>query len=474
MTGKQFSILTGGYGYRLIEKVWNEVGRRTGFEISHIPDPSLFPTDTPRRHLPVNASRMFYLFEVPQKSLPKADMSLLVELEGEAGPTIHNVILGDNLLSRLRYSEALDYISAAAHRFRDILSKAKPDVVLSGYDGFQSTLLMLVCRTMGIPWFALTYLPMPKGMMGFSPVNVSKGVRAFGPVDPESITEQAEQAIAAFERRFLATHVPESENSLSNIFRFVPLRLGNAASNLKSMINGNWDRYTRRSLLDSAKDYARRRRNYIFNKKIRMIDRPPSTPFAFFGFHMQPEMGIDVWTPFYSNQFHVIDCISRALPPSHKLLVKLHRIDSDNWSNAQLSWINAKPAVEIVSPQADTYEFMRRADLVFSIQGTIALESALLGRKVIAFGETMYEDMPTVTRVVDVTDLPRLVRKKLNEPAPTRLEIQRGLEKLLTRFRKGLYNNWQSDPADSQLDAFCTHLSFLRSFVQTSDQVHDN
>jgi hypothetical protein len=413
---------------------------------------------------------MFYLFDAPQKSLPQADMNLLIQLEGEAGPTIHNVILGDSRLSQLPYPAALDYVSAAAYRFRDIVLRTKPDVVLSGYDGFQSTLLMLVCRTMRIPWFALTYLPLPQGMTGFSPTNVSKGVRAFGPVDHSAVTEQAEQAIAAFESRALATHIPETENSLRNILTFVPLRLGNAADNLKSLIKGNWDRYTRRSLLESAKDYVRRRRNYILNKTIRMLDTPPSTPFAFFGFHMQPEMGIDVWAPFHSNQINVIHCISRALPPSHQLLVKLHRIDSDNWSNTQLASIKAMPGVQIVSPKVDTYEFMRRADIVFSIQGTIALESALLGRKVITFGETMYEDMTTVTRVGSLTDLPRLVRHKLKEPAPTRLEIQRGLEKLLTRFRKGLHNNWDSDPTDSQIDAFCAHLNFLRSFVLESDQ----
>lgn len=470
MTRKQFSILTAGYGYRLMQKVWNQVERRTGYEISHIPDPSLFPSDMRRLRLRLEASRMYYLFDAPQKALPKADMSLFAALEGAAGPTIHNVILGDSRLSQLPYDEALDYVSAAAQRFRAILSKVSPDVVLSGYDGFQSTLLMLICRAMDIPWFALTYLPIPRGMTGFSPTNNSKGVRAFGPIDNMLIKEEAAAALSAFEKRWLTTHVPQTENSLGNILGFVPLRLVNTLDNIRSNINGTWDRYTRRSLFESAKDYVRRRRNYVLNKTIPMLDRPSLTPFAFFGFHMQPEMGIDVWAPFYSNQFHVVDCISRALPPSHRLLVKVHRIDCDNWSNTQLRWLKARPGVDIVAPGADTYEFMRRADVVFSIQGTIALESALLGRKVLTFGETMYEDLPTVTHVGSLTDLPRLVRTKLKEPSPTRLEIQQGLEKLLTRFRKGLHNNWDEDPTDSQLDAFCSHLNYLRASVQATDK----
>ncbi|MGH7930026.1 MAG: hypothetical protein ACREQV_19790, partial [Candidatus Binatia bacterium] len=250
MKDKAFSILTLGYGYRLIEHIWGEVARRTGYQISHIPHPSLFPSDRLRPGYPAHASGMFFLFDRPQKSLPKADLNFLAELEGEGEATINNVILGDSRLRDLPYAEALDYISLAARRFQDVLSKTKPDAVLSGYDGFQSTLCMLVCRNMDVPWFALTYLPIPYGMTGFSSTNNSKGVRAFGAVDHSSIREQAELAISAFQKRSLVTHVAETENSLRNIFRFVPLRFRNFADNLASAISGRWDRFTRRSVLD--------------------------------------------------------------------------------------------------------------------------------------------------------------------------------------------------------------------------------
>jgi hypothetical protein len=416
---------------------------------------------------------MFFLFDRPQRSLPKADVNFLAGLEGEGEATINNVILSDSVLRELPYAQALDYISLAARRFQAILSETKPDVVLSGYDGFQSTLCMLVCRDMDIPWFALTYLPIPYGMTGFSSTNNSKAVKAFGPVEHSSIREHADLAISAFQKRSLVAHVPETENSLRNIFKFVPLRFRNFTDNLASAIGGRWDRFTRRSVLDSTKDYLRRRRNYLLNKSVRLVRHAPKTPFAFFGFHMQPEMGLDVWAPFYSDQLHVIDCISRALPPTHRLFVKLHPIDSDNWSNAELVALKAKPGVDIVAPDADTYEFVRQADIVFSIQGTIALEASLLGRQVITFGETMYEDLPTVTRVLALTDLPRLVRNRLTARSPTRLDIQQGLERLLTRFRKGLHNNWDVDPTDSQMDDFCNHLNALQAFLQSSRQLQE-
>ena len=462
---RRFSILTGGYGYRLIEKVWSEVERRTDFQLHHVLHPSFFRSNEPAQPR-CDSSRLLYLFDAPQKKLRQADIDFLTELEGSTGPTINNVILGDARLSQLPYADALDYVSAAAHRFQQILLQVKPDVVLSGYDGYQGTLLMLVCRSLKVPWYAQTYLPIPKGMMGFSPLSVCNGVRAFGPADNERIAVEAERTLDGFERRMLATHVPPSENSLSNILRFLPLRLANATRNLKLVLNGTRDKYTRRSLLDSAKDYLRRRWNYFNNKCLPMAGRPPEQSFAFFGFHMQPEMGIDVWAPFYSNQLHVIACIARALPPSYTLLVKLHRIDCDNWSTSQLRSLLDLPGVQIVSPHADTYEFLRRASLVFSIQGTIALESALLKKQVIVFGETMYEAMPNVARVINLIELPGLVRSRLRAPEPTRTEIHAGLEALLARFRSGLYNNWELDPTDSQLDDFCEHLVHLKAYLR--------
>jgi len=468
MTEKTFSILTLGYGYRLIDIIWNRVATRTDIQISHIPNPSLFPSDKQLGSGNINAGNLFYLFDTPLKALAKADLDYLLELEGGEGSTIHNVILGDRRLSALPYQEALDYISVAARRFEEIFLKVKPQVVLSGFESFHSTLGMMICRKMGIPWFGLVYAPMPRGMTGFSSSNNSKETRSFGPENPLLVRDLADRTLMDFETGVTAAYVPESENSIQNILKHVPLRFNNAVTKCKSLITGRYDRYTHRPFVESVRDYLRRRWNYFSNQRLKLLESPPSTPYVFFGFHMQPEMGIDVWAPFFSNQPYVIECIARAVPLTHKVLIKLHKIDSDNWSNAQLSRIAKMPGVVLVSADADTQNFIRRADIVFSIQGTITLEAALLGRPVISFGETMYEDLATVTRVGRLIDLPRLVRSKLQEPSLTRSDILAGLEKLLSRFRCGLYQNWEIEPTNEQLNNFCHHLDHLRQFIQNS------
>ena len=462
MTERPFSILTVGYGHRLISVLWNKIEERANYRISHVPAPVLFPKSVMKDEFEPGRESLYYLAAKPNRNTYSADLEYLASLEGEGGPTIHNVILGDAHLSDLDYSNARDYLCEVARRLEEIFTDAKPDVVLSGFDGFVGTLSMLVCRKLNLQWFGLVYTPIPHGMTGFSATNNNFGTRSFSPPNAELTRKIAKRTIEEFEGKLLSAYSPTTENSILNIIKFLPLRFKNAKNKLAAVTSGTHDRYTQRSFFESTREYLRRRRNFITNKKVEFAATPPATPFVFFGFHMQPEMGIDVWAPYYSNQAQVVEFIARSTPPTHKVMVKLHRIDADNWSNDQLLRIEKMPGVVIVSPTANTQDFVSKAELIFSIQGTIAFEASMIGIPVITFGETMYEDMPTVTRVENLTDLPSLVRRKLKESRPARSEILAGLEKVLSRFAPGLYNNWEIDPSDEQLTNFIAHLECLR------------
>lgn len=462
----KFSILTVGYGYHLIEMIWNEVVVRTGYELNHVPHPSQFPSDAKSQAIESRLASLHYLFEKPVHTLAPANLTFLAELEIAGSSTVHNVILGDERLSQLPYSDALNYVSASALRFAEIFDDVGPQVVLSGFEGFHNTIAMLVCRKFGIPWFGIVYTSIPKGLTGFSSCTDSSQTSAFGEMFPERIRVLAEDTLSEFESGRSIPYAPNTENSLRRIVQFLPTRFRNLAIKGKATISGNFDAFTHRSFKASIGDYFSRRWNYLTLRKQAWLHFPPKTPYVFFGLHMQPEMGIDVWAPYYSNQHYIIECISRSVPPTHKILVKLHKIDADRWSNAQLNCFRRLPGVALVSADADAREFIEQADLIFSIQGTIALEAALLGRQVISFGKTMYEDLPTVTRVLSIPELPALVRNKLISQAPSREEILKALEKLLSRFRPGLYNNWEQTPTEEQYKDFCSHLQYLRESIE--------
>ena len=173
------------------------------------------------------------------------------------------------------------------------------------------------------------------------------------------------------------------------------------------------------SIAGLFREAYRLRRNLWGLHRRRLLTQAPVGPYVFFGLHTQPESSIDVFAHFFSNQPHVIELMARSIPPTHTLLVKLHKSDAPNYSASQLAQLARFPGVQLVSPYADTYSLIKGADLVFSIQGTIGLEGALLGKPVIMFGDSPIRNFPSVATIGKTRDLPILVRKKLAEGRPS-------------------------------------------------------
>ena len=218
--------------------------------------------------------------------------------------------------------------------------------------------------------------------------------------------------------------------------------------------------YSLKGLIGEA---LRLRKNLWSLNRRRLLKEPPPQRFAFFGLHMQPESSIDVFAHFFSNQERVIELIARSLPPTHTLLVKLHKSDTPNYSTALLAKYSRFPGVQLVSAYADTFAFIKRADLVFSIQGTIGLEAALLGKPAIVFGDSATKRFPSVSTIGRSIDLPALVRQKLGELPPSRADIILAFANYLAPFYPACHNDWRIRPTDAQIADFVKLFDLLRS-----------
>jgi hypothetical protein len=227
--------------------------------------------------------------------------------------------------------------------------------------------------------------------------------------------------------------------------------------------------YSIRGLFGEA---LRLRRNLLQLHGRRMVSGPLDRRYAFFGLHMQPESSIDVFAHFFSNQPAVIELMARSLPPTHALLVKLHKSDAPNYSSAELDRLARLPAVELVSPYANTYELIRNADLIFSIQGTIGLEGALLGKPVIMFGDSPTKVFPNVSTAGKATDLPRLVREKLAERSSGRAQILEGLISYLMPFYPASANDWALVPSDLEIDGYVRIFGLLEERFAAGHSLH--
>ena len=124
------------------------------------------------------------------------------------------------------------------------------------------------------------------------------------------------------------------------------------------------------------------------------------------------------------------------------------------------------PGVEIVAPFADTRTFIEKSDLLVTIQGTMGLEAALLGKPVIVLGDSPILEFPSVTRIGEISDLPALVCSKLAERPPSRREVTSAYAAYLTPFMPASHNDWTQDLKDVEIDAYVTLLDQLSSYLQ--------
>jgi hypothetical protein len=453
-----FHILTAGYDSYLIGRLWNRVQEASGFTFSHLLHPWVS-----REELAAKTSPAWHpLRESLRAEMPAPDTAYLASLERPGVPTIHNMIMGDARLRPLPYPESLAYASHMARRMKELFSQIKPSVIVSGFDGFHSSMAMAVARSLDIPFFTISFTSIPTGLTGFGTGMNTATVFSVRRIPDGALHSLAEQTLSEFESLRLVAPTIQTEVDLATIVGRFPRRVRSLyrASVLRS------DKFTRPSIGESIYDYVRRRWNLVRLPRKWLIDTPPDSPYMFIGLHMQPEMAIDVWAPFYSDQFHVIETIARSMPPTHRLMVKLHKIDADNYSRAELERLRRLPGVQLVSPFASSRAFLEKAALVFSIEGTITLEAAMLGRPVLAFGETKYAEMPSVSMVKRVTDLPEQIRSKLSEPPPARESIVRGLMGYLGCYAPGIYNDWDVLPPDHGIKNLSMLFDALRDFVQ--------
>ena len=456
-----FHVLTVGWSLDVIRRLADPIEAATGFTFSHILDPSVdragFANHTDRR--------VFFVRDDLRFPLPEADTALLAGLESPGVPTIHNMIMGDRLLRKLDYGQVLVYACYLARRFEELLLQIKPSVIIGGFDGLHSGMALAVARKVGIPWFAMTFTAIPLGLVGFCTGMSPDTAFSCLPAEPDAIRKLAEGTLSEFEARRLDVPAYLSANTIAMILKRFPAHLRRFSQAIRPVLGTHFDPFTQVRPRDLAREYIRKRLNLFRLSKQPFLRTPPARPYLFFGLHMQPESSIDVWSPFFADQFAVIEAIARSTPPDHELLVKLHKSDADNYSPRQLGHLRSLPGVRLVSPHAQSRDFIEKASLVLAIQGNIAMEAAMLGRPVLLFGDSKFAQMPSVSKVNRMTDLPAQIRGKLSEERPDREAIVRGLMSYLSSYAPGCSNDWQEMPSDAEIRALAEHFKALRDYV---------
>ena len=467
----RLKLLTVGTYPILVRLLWDKIAIATGHNFSHLVHPVVDARSWNEGSL--LGDQLLYFFDGNHETPETIDADFLASLELPGVPTIHNMILGDCVVSKLPYADALGYATFLARRLEEVYQTVKPMAIIGDFDSVHGSMGYAVARRLNIPWFALRFSPLPSGHVAFCSDMSPGAVVTLEHGRQERLHGFAAQLLEDFETRRMkaALYIPPNLLSPGFILKHVPAHIAALARTLQRRPRRRFLRYTEgpsgHSVSRRVREAIRVRKNLLLLRHRTLVQEPPlAGGFAFFGLHMQPEASIDVWAPFFSNQICVIEFLSRSLPPTLKLLVKLHESDVPNYSPEYLAALAKFPGVELVSPYADTFEFVRRADLVFSIQGTMGLEAALLGKPVIMFGNILGGLFPSATIVGKTIDLPALVREKLRGLPPSRSDVIEALARFLVPFYPASSNDWTQVPDDTAIDGFASLFNLLHVYLR--------
>ena len=139
--------------------------------------------------------------------------------------------------------------------------------------------------------------------------------------------------------------------------------------------------------------------------------------FVYYPLTVEPERTLSISAPFYMDQLEMIRNIARSIPVDFKLYVKEHYgMKYRHWRPiSYYKTIMDLPNVTLIHPSLSNVELIKNCSIVFVITGTAGLEAAYYGKPSIIFGHTSYDSLPSVHKIENLEDLPKIIRTCLDE-----------------------------------------------------------
>ena len=424
----------------------------------------------------VRSDSIYCLSDDIPKTFPFPDASYLSSLERGDVPTIHNMIIGDRVVSKLPYSDAIAYAKSLSGKFQYLYRKVKPSVVIGCHDAIHSGIGCAVARAEKVPWFSLSFSTIPPGYVALKRGIIPDKLVCIRRPKESDLVNLAEKFLNDFEKKIIVAPTYISAHNVGITFERLPKQVAEGIRVFKKSYFGGLNKYQEFDFKFILKQFFRKKKNMVFFPKKWFLKEPPTEPYLFFGLHMQPESTIDSFAPFYSNQFSTIEIIARSLPPTHSLLVKLHISDADNYSRTQLKTLLKLPGIKLVAPNVSSRRFIEKSSAIITITGNMGLEGALLGKPVLIFGRKNYEHFPSVTRIEDITNLPFLIKQKLAEKKPNRDSIISAYSEFLMPYFRASRNDWKRKySTQEEIDGFVVFFQALEKYLieQSDIKSHD-
>lgn len=328
------------------------------------------------------------------------------------------------------FQQSLSYLELGYKHVISVLDDFKPDVILDNEDGeLLRTILNEVCYAKKIPYINIEYprfeaYKIPTYCLGVQNEGYLKKAYSRLYSMPDEHLENEVNYVLKFREN---NKIMSKEFSGSITSQYKPDRLFDVIKILIGKIiyfwnlfvtTGNWRLIRKKQIL-----FSNPLKHFLFYAKVawkkqllfrknRYFD-PPVTgdEYVYMPLHLIPESTTFVKAPFYINELHIIEQISKSLPIGWKLYVKEHQSMLGERDFSFYKAVKKLPNVKMVqfNYYDDPKPWIQNAKGVITISGTSAYEAAMLGKKSIVFSDVPFTLIKGITQVTSYQELPNLI-----------------------------------------------------------------
>lgn len=348
------------------------------------------------------------------------DREVMQALESRSGEAVKNLIPMDRYVGSWPWSESERYAAYVTARTAAFLDRLDVKIVTGEPSVVHDLLAVMICRATGREYVAPFALRLPVQRFVFWNGYKEGEFHTFDSRIPADVSAPFVQMARELREQIVVKRKkPDYFYKNSRAPRVTPkfvykVLRGVGRAVVQSRTDANM--YSLNDMLVKHKLHmrpvhyaaAKARWNSIFEQPV------PGEKFVLFTLHKQPEHSIDVQGARFCNQYEVIKSIARELPMGVKLYAKEHRNCLGDRSPRELRKLKALPGVRLIDPIVDAHELIERSEAVVTISGTVALESALHGRRTLVFSNEFLAGFSTARSV----SAPWEVAKHLGEPEP--------------------------------------------------------
>ena len=279
----------------------------------------------------------YYRDYVTMEKHRKPDINYLKEIEKKYGIKLWMIAYSErafykyNIHYKFSYDEILSILEQECRLFEKVLDEIKPDfLVVKISDSHHIHLLTEICKAKKVDVLILS-----SSRLGYRDMISRDPDRINGIIEPVPTKSQNKKITLQELQKNLKKFDSVKQISiakkkyqispwlkLKKLFKIVLIYGGKKYQNQFQYYGQTRSKSLFTILLEELKRIYSK--NFINKNFKRDIDS--EIPFVYYPLHSEPERGLSIASPFYTNQIEIITHIAKSLPVGYKLLLKEHPV----------------------------------------------------------------------------------------------------------------------------------------------------